>query len=410
MLTADKTKKDKILLLGGSAQQVPVILKAKEMGLLTVLIDYLPDNPGQFYADKWYAESTTDIETVYRIALEEKVDGILSYASDPAAVPAAIVSERLGLPTNPVEAIETLGEKHKFRQFLKDNNFACPNFIIFRSEDNLNLILDEIKKLTLPIIVKPTDSSGSKGVTLLRDIEGIDEAIKKATKFSRNHILIAEEYIKGNNNGVTGGDIFIENGVIVVFGAMKAMRESHNPLIPVGEIFPSDLQYLQKEKVERELQRIINLLQIKNGEFNIEVILDNEDNVYFLEIGPRAGGNMIPIQLSDVFNIDLLEANIQIAMGVETHLMPQSTSEVFATYVVNTQSDGFFEGLFLSRDLTPYVYREYLYKRSGEKVEQFDSAGKAIGILFLRFPNLSTANNVLKKMHEKVKLVAQKDG
>ena len=97
-----------ILLLGGSPQQVPAIKQAQNMGLRTVLIDYLPDNPGQYVADKWYQESTTDVEAVYNIARKENVNGILAYASDPASLPAAIVCERLGLPTNPSKSIEIL--------------------------------------------------------------------------------------------------------------------------------------------------------------------------------------------------------------------------------------------------------------------------------------------------------------
>ena len=104
--------KKKILMLGGSAQQVVAINAAKDMGYYTVLCDYLPDNPGQYVADKYYNTSTTDIEAVYEIAKKEQVCGILAYASDPAALPAAIVANRLGLPTNPPEAVEILGVKH----------------------------------------------------------------------------------------------------------------------------------------------------------------------------------------------------------------------------------------------------------------------------------------------------------
>ena len=96
-------------MLGGSAQQVIAIKTAKQLGYYTVLCDYLPDNPGQYEADKFYAVSTTDADAVYRIAREEKVDGILAYASDPAALPAAMVAEKLGLPTNPSESVAVLG-------------------------------------------------------------------------------------------------------------------------------------------------------------------------------------------------------------------------------------------------------------------------------------------------------------
>lgn len=91
-------KKKKLLLLGGSAQQVVAIEKAKELGYYTILCDYLPDNPGQYYADKFYQYSTTDKELMLKVATEEKIDGIVAYASDPAAPSAAYVAEKLGLP------------------------------------------------------------------------------------------------------------------------------------------------------------------------------------------------------------------------------------------------------------------------------------------------------------------------
>ena len=131
------TGQKKLLLLGGSAQQVVAIRSAKEMGYYTVLCDYLPDNPGQYVADKYYNASTTDVEAVYEIAKAEQVDGILAYASDPAALPAALVADRLGLPTNPPEAVRILGVKHEFRRFLQEQGFACPRFHTFSPSDEI---------------------------------------------------------------------------------------------------------------------------------------------------------------------------------------------------------------------------------------------------------------------------------
>ena len=119
----------KILLLGGSAQQLVAIQAAKDLGYYTVVCDYLPDNPGQYIADKYYGASTTNVEAVYEIAKNEAVDGILAYASDPAALPAAIVAERLGLPTNPAQSVEILGLKYPWRQFLQNNGRSKLHYI-----------------------------------------------------------------------------------------------------------------------------------------------------------------------------------------------------------------------------------------------------------------------------------------
>ena len=176
----------KILLLGGSAQQTVAIRAAKKLGYFTIVCDYLPDNPGQYIADRFYGASTTDVEAIYEIARKEGVDGILAYASDPAALPAAIVAERLGLPTNPAKSVEILGLKHPWRQFLQKNGFACPKVYTFHPNTPISEIQDHSDHFSFPLVVKPTDSSGSKGVTMLNNWSGLEDAVRRADSFSRN--------------------------------------------------------------------------------------------------------------------------------------------------------------------------------------------------------------------------------
>ena len=376
----------KILLLGGSAQQVIAIKTAKRLGYYTVLCDYLPDNPGQYVADKYYNVSTTDIEAVYKVAKEEAVDGILAYASDPAALPAAVVAERLGLPTNPAESVAVLGVKHNFRKFLAEHGFACPKNFTFEVGTEKKDIEEKIDELNFPIVVKPTDSSGSKGVTVLQSLEGLEAAIECADSYSRNKILIVEEFIESNFPAVVGGDIFVWDGKIVLYGEMSCLRGSeHHGLIPVGKKSPAGLDDKQTFNVRNELQRMITLLGIKFGEMNIEILLDKNDNVHFLELGPRAGGNMIPIELSDIFGVDLVEANVLAAMGENPHLKPERQSGYFTTYVLHSNSDGSFKGVQIAAKVANNVYRKEVYKKTGEPIEVFDGAGKAVGILFFRF-------------------------
>ena len=116
----------KILLLGGSAQQIIAIETAKKLGYYTVLCDYLPDNPGQNYADVFYQESTTDKEAILKVAQAEQIDGIIAYASDPAAPTAAYVAEKMNLPSSPYESVEILCNKDRFRAFLSENGFCTP--------------------------------------------------------------------------------------------------------------------------------------------------------------------------------------------------------------------------------------------------------------------------------------------
>ena len=395
----------KILLLGGSAQQVVAIKAAKELGYHTVLCDYLSDNPGQYAADKYYNISTTDVEAVYEVAQRERVDGILAYASDPAALPAAIVAERLGLPTNPSESVAILGVKHRFREFLRTHDFACPQVYVFCPDTPLDEIKRGIGHFHFPVIVKPTDSSGSKGVTKLENTDDLEKAIAWADSYARNKILIIEEYIERGFPAVIGGDIFVWDGKIELYGEMSCLRDRDGQgLIPIGKKWPCGLDAAQTKRVHDELQRIITSLDIKFGELNIEILLDEEDNVHFLELGPRAGGNMIPLQLSDVFGVDLVKANISAAMGQKPDFMLKMHEGCFMHYVLHCYENGTFSGIEFAKEIEENIYRKVIYKKTGDTVEFFDGAGKALGIIFLHFDTVESMDYFCAHKDELVKI------
>lgn len=404
-------KQKKILLLGGSAQQVVAIKTAKQLGYYTVLCDYLPDNPGQYVADKYYNASTTDVEAVYEIARSEQVDGILAYASDPAALPAAIVAERLGLPSNPAKSVEVLGLKYPWRQFLHKHGFACPKFFPFHPDTSFDEIKANCTDFTFPVVVKPTDSSGSKGVTRLDSWEGLEKAVAWADSYSRNKVLLIEEFIQRGFPAVIGGDIFVWDGTIVLYGEMSCLRDTEkSPLIPIGEQMPSGLNAKQQANVHSELQRIVSALDIRFGELNIEIILDKDDNVHFLELGPRAGGNMIPIQLGDAFGIDLVKANVQAAMGEKPEFLAETISPLpgcYLHYVLHSYEAGTFKGIAIDESIGKNVYRQVIYKNEGDPVEVFDGAGKALGIVFLHFDNAAQTENFCKNHDTLIKNILE---
>ena len=178
----------KILLLGGSAQQVIAIKTAKRLGYYTVLCDYLLDNPGQYVADKYYNVSTTDVEAVCKVAMDEKVDGILAYASDPAALPAAIVAERLGLPTNPSASVAVLGVKHNFRKFLSENAFACPRNFTF----NVGADIEEVKEAAEEML--DYNGSGMSVMEMSHRSKAYDTIIKEAEADLRELMNIPDNY------------------------------------------------------------------------------------------------------------------------------------------------------------------------------------------------------------------------
>ena len=383
----------KILLLGGSAQQVIAIETAKRLGYYTVLCDFLTDNPGQYNADKFYLVSTTDKAAVHEVALKEQIDGVLAYASDPAAPTAAYIAGKMGLPGNPSEAVETLCNKDLFREFLKKNGFNTPASRGFTDRESA---IESIGGFSLPVIIKPVDSSGSKGVTVLRDVEKTAEAVDFAFSFSRSNRIIIEEYIEKKHPYLIGGDIFVDDGKVVLWGLLNCHRDSRvNPLVPVGKSFPLSLEESDVRAVKATLQSMVTKLGIRFGAMNVELVVDKNDRVFPIDVGPRAGGNMIPDLLGMIFGIDVVEMAVQTAMGKKADCQPNEPEGCFATHNLHSDRDGFFESVVFSKEIEPFIVNKYIYKQRGDAVEYFDNAAKALGIVFMRFPDKNVMSDVL---------------
>lgn len=374
----------KILLLGGSTQQIPAIEYAKNQGYYTVLCDYLLDNPGQYYADKFYCVSTTDKEAILEVAQKEKVNAVVAYASDPAAPTAAYVAEKIGLPTNPYKSVEILAYKDKFREFLRDNRFNCPKAKSFSS---LKGAKKEIDQFTFPIMVKPVDSSGSKGVSKVENIQDFDDAFKKAIDNSRRKNIIIEEFIVKDHPYMIGGDCFVINGKVEFWGLLNSHRDNNvNPYVPVGTSYPIYVSEDRLDLVKKETQKLFDTLHIEFGAFNIEIMFDKDNKLYFIEMGPRNGGNMIPDLLLMATGEDMIAATIESAIGNQYKFKNNMNEDKFvSTYVVHTDKNGTFIDIKYKNRIEDKIVKKVIYKKKGDFVQYFDGANKAIGILFLKF-------------------------
>lgn len=393
----------KILLLGGSSQQVIAIKKAQELGYYTILCDYLSDNPGQYVADKFYLASTTEKDKILEIAKQEKIDGILAYASDPAAPTAAYVAEKLQLHGNPFDSVDTLCNKDKFRAFLSNNGFNSPRSF----EVNTKTCLDNIslKEMSFPVIVKPVDSSGSKGVTVVYNEIEIKNAVQFAFQFSRIKRVIIEEFIEKQHPYLIGGDVFILDGKVKVWGLLNCHRDNEvNSLVPVGKSYPVEVSKAELKNVKEVIQKIVDDLNINSGAMNVELVIDKNGRVWPIDMGPRSGGNMIPDLLSDIFGIDIVKMSIEAAMGNATIENMNEPEGYYATYNLHCKKSGVYKGIQFSEEINSFIYRKCLYKKEGDKVSYFDNASKCLGIVFLKFPNLNCMKETLERINELIKV------
>lgn len=395
----------KILILGGGFQQLPAIRKAHELGLTVLLADYLPDAPGRREADQSFLISTRDRDKILELARKEGVDGILAFASDPAEETAAYVSEKLGLPGGMYAAAGILGNKRKFRELLAMHRISAPRHFPMDYPES---------DLPYPVVVKPLDSSGSKGVTILRSYDAgrLLHAYQTAVSCSLSGQAMAEEYISYGYRHLIGGDVIVRGGNVVLYGLMDCIREEGKNLVPCGKIYPCGAGNEVKVRIARIMQTVIHGLSITDAEMNVEFIAGKDGEVYPIEIALRCGGNGIPQLLSDATGIDWIREEVQRTLRrangpnanfLETSkfagkLVPANLHGVYATYNLHANQSGMYAGYELHPELSGYLYREEIFRRKGEAVGTYENASGIIGILYFHFASRAEAKTYLYDM------------
>lgn len=393
-------RKKKILLLGGSLAQTIAIKKAKELGYYTVLCDFLPDNPGQYIADSFYLISTTDKDAVLKVAQDERIDGIVAYSSDPAAPTAAYVANKMGLPGMNYDIVRSFCEKHLFRKFLIENKFNVPLSIEIKLPYKLEDI--DYSKFHFPVIVKPTDSSGSKGVTVLEDPNGLIDALDYAKEYSRNGMLIIEEFIVRDHPYVIEAEIFTLNGKVVTWGLINSIRDREsNPLLPAAYSYPLDITDDRKAIVRSEVSRLVAATGNTSGAFNIEMIIDKHNRLFFLDAGPRNGGNMLPEFISMIAQKDIITATLKVAMGDTDNINVSFDGEeggFWGLGVLHTSKAGRFKGINYSTLAKNSLLRENIQKEIGDSVRPFERCNDLVGLNFFHFQSKKEMDDVMCHM------------
>jgi biotin carboxylase len=397
----------KILLLGGSNQQIPAIEQAKKQGYYTVLCDYLPDNPGQHYADKFYCASTTDEEAILEVAQRERVNGIVAYASDPAAPAAAYVAGKMGLPASPFKAVEVLTNKDKFRTFLAEHGFCTPKAGGYCTVGDAKKDLPNFK---MPVMIKPVDSSGSKGVSILTGIGNLEEKVDYALSFSRAKRFIIEEYVEKYGYQIAG-DGFSVDGKLVFrcFANDHFNRNELNPFVPVSASFPCSMPERVQEKIHNEIQRLLILLDMRTGAYNFDIRLDHEGNVYLMEIGPRNGGNYIPQVIKYATGVDLVEYTIKAAVGEDCSSLKMAEPRGYwSYYAVHSSRAGRLQEIKIDERVKRDNIVEYhLNYRPGDDVPAFRGSNGTIGILIMKFSSMDEMLDLMDNSEKWIDVVVE---
>lgn len=301
-------EKKKLAIIGASYLQEPIIRKAKSMGIETHVFAWKAGDIGEEIADYFYPISIVEKEAIFEKCKEIGIDGICSIASDLAVITVNYVANEMGLTGNSMESVAVSTNKHKMRMCFEQNGDPSPKSIQVESISDLEGV-----NLTYPIIVKPVDRSGSRGITELHDVKGLEEAIENAKAQGFEKSALVEEFASGTEYSVE----FVSWEGNHEFLALTQKYTTGAPgFIETGHLEPANVDNELLERIKGVVMHALNSLKIRYGASHSELKVSKDGEIKLIEIGARMGGDNIGASLVELSTgYDFLKAVVEIALG-----------------------------------------------------------------------------------------------
>lgn len=325
------------MVVGAGFGQLPAILTAKKMGLRVVAIDRNSDALGMKYADIALPIDVLDIDGAIEAGRRYKIDGIMTMQTElPVPAIGAVVDE-LGLNGVRFEVAKTCTNKIETRHRFAERNIPQPDFRIVSTYEEA---VDAAKEIKFPCVTKPADNSGSRGITKVINMNGIESAFMRAIRYSRQGKVLVEEFVEGIE---VGAQCFSINGHcerVLVHNDTMSLPPC---MLPTGHSFPSTLDEKTLKETEEAIATTVDALEIETGPSNIDLIWDKNFKPVVIEVGARIGATCLPELVYYHTGIDWIKAAILASLG-ETLDLTAAQSTPCAALILEAPENGELAG------------------------------------------------------------------
>ncbi len=323
----------KIVIIGASYLQQPLIDKVHELGFEAHVFAWQCGDVGEKTADRFYPISIVEKEQILEVCRKIKPDAVCTISTDLGAVTANYVANALGLPANPSESMIPASNKYVMRCALRDAGISVPGFVRIRQGESAS----SVGELEYPLIVKPTDRSGSRGVSKINSPAELAKALENAWSCSFEKTAIAEEYLDGDEYSCESASF---RGVHHIVTFTKKYTTGAPSFIENGHLQPSDLSAEQREKAASEIVRALDALHITDGISHSELKVNSRGEIKIIEIGARMGGDFIGSHLVRLSTgVDFVRAALDISLGIEPKLEKKEKESAAAVRFILSRDD-----------------------------------------------------------------------
>lgn len=388
----------KALILGAGVYQVPLIQKAKERGLFTIVASRIGNYPGFALADKSYDVNTTDLQAIVEVARNEKVDCVVTTGTDVAMQALGAVCDQLGLPGITEEAGYLATNKREMKRKFDTGGVRTAHFREVDSLEQLRSVYDELSK---PVICKAVDTSGSRGIMRVDSEDQLPEAFHYARKASRADYILVEEFIAGVEFGAQAAVIDGKLQFVMVHGDILHHGKTD---IPIGHYVPYSIPSSVVEETRCQVELSARALGLTTCVINADFVMRGDD-VYVLEIGARAGATCLPELVSTFYEMDYYGYILDLSLGVT----PQPSFEAkhpCGNLLITSKHGGTLQRIEIGGPAFDLVEVVHDYK-PGDKIPAFKLGPDRLGHVVIRGKDEASVIQDLKVLKKNIKVVLQ---
>lgn len=382
----------KALLLCATHNDLGLIRSLKKLGFYVIATGGIKNLHGEKLCDKFIFADYSNKELILQIAKQEKISAIVQNCNDFGVYSAAFVAEKLGLlGYDSYQTILTIHNKDRFKQFCLENDIPSP---ISKGFNNINQAQDYIQNSNpqYPLIIKPIDLSGGKGVSVAQNHSQAKHSIIKAFNTSRAKRIVIEPFITGTQHGYC---TFLIDGKIVAICSNNEYSIL-NPYRVEMDTFPADNFSKVSNELNTQIEKIAKILRLKDGIFHLQYIYDGK-KVWIIEAMRRILGNMYHIPGNLLTNMDWEYWETRAKCGLSLKDFPKNVTQegFFAYKTILADKNGIFTKAQIPKNYEKYLCGEYMLRERGYKIQNFDET--PLGFLFFQFSNAEQMQKVLVK-------------
>ncbi len=383
-----------MLIAGGGYADIPLILSAKKLGYHVITTGNRPNELGHLYSDEYYQADYSDIKAMLTLSKQLNISAICACCNDFSALSSAYVAEKLGLPGHDsYEIAKKIHHKDLYRQFALKHNIPSPIAMGFK---NIKAAINFIDSLSFPLLIKPVDLTGGKGISIINNITQARPALQKAFSASSAKRIVVEEYITGTRHGFSA---FLLNGRIVFFFSDNE-HYFKNPYLVSAASTPSIVSAKIEKKLCLESEKIASLLSLKTGIFHVQYIL-REGEPVIIEICRRAPGDLylklVEYSTGVLYSDWIVKASAGLDCNGLSYVKPKG---FFTRHCVMSAKLGKITNILFDSSIEKNIIEKLMWWKKGDTVT--DVMTSKLGIVFLKF---YTMEDMLTKTEQMQKLI-----